>query len=529
VARLFVQLKLRLLLGALRGSKQIKASFIASVIAACVFAVGTFISLAVLRGNANAVDLSTVTFTSYAFGWLILPLLVFGLDGTLDPSTLALYPLRLRPLAIGLLAASAVGAWPLANLIGLLGVTVGLAHGALGLVVAVVAVVLQLLFCMVLARAVTTGLAGMLRSRRGKDFAGFLVVPIFALYEFFAQVVPKLAASGKLTGSSFRSADDVLRWFPPGLAAQSIQDASTGHAGLALLRLALLAVIIVALGAAWIRSLARALVTVDTTTQTAAVRGSGLPFGKRRGPGPTVAARVWVYQRREPGAMIMWAIVIVISCAVSASTVLTPAYMVAVIASVGMGSAFVSIYNANVFGMTGPAFVIEAMALTGRRAMRGYFAGVDFALGVVAVPVLLVVGFGISAVAKHPVDGFLSASAVFAGVGAAMGLSNLFAATMPYPVEKRAGNPTPRAIDGYKGQTLAASFGSLLGVGIALVPVVLAIAFTGSVAAPVRMPILVAAAAVYGLALATLGARIAARVAAEKLPELVQIAARSVL
>ena len=40
------------------------------------------------------------------------------------------------------------GAWPLANLIGLLGVTVGLASGALGVVIAVLEEEqLQVLFC----------------------------------------------------------------------------------------------------------------------------------------------------------------------------------------------------------------------------------------------------------------------------------------------------------------------------------------------------------------------------------------------
>ena len=39
-----------------------------------------------------------------------------------------------------------------------------------------------------LARFVTTGMARLLRSRRGKDLAAFLIIPIFALYEAFAQV-----------------------------------------------------------------------------------------------------------------------------------------------------------------------------------------------------------------------------------------------------------------------------------------------------------------------------------------------------
>ena len=192
MARLLVQLKLRLLLNALRASTAAKVSFVVSTVFACLLAAGTFAGLAALRGQPASVDLTTVIFTLFAFGWLILPIFAFGLDGTLDPATLALYPLRTRPLAMGLLAASATGAWPLANVLGLLGVTVGLARGAFGLLIAVLAVLLQVLFCITLARLVTTSMARLLRSRRGRDLAAFLIVPIFALYEFFTQVVPKL-------------------------------------------------------------------------------------------------------------------------------------------------------------------------------------------------------------------------------------------------------------------------------------------------------------------------------------------------
>lgn len=233
MARLLVQLKLRLLSNALRSSTQAKVSFVISTIFAVLVAVGTFAGLAALRGHSAAVDLTTVVFTLFAFGWLILPLLAFGLDGTLDPATLALYPVRTRPLAVGLLAASATGAWPLANVIGLLGVTVGLARGGLGLFVALLAVLLEVLFCITLARFVTAALAGMLRSRRGKDFAAFLIIPIFALYEVFTQLVPKLTAEGKLTPASFAGIDTWMRWIPPGLAAHAIQDASNGHPGTA--------------------------------------------------------------------------------------------------------------------------------------------------------------------------------------------------------------------------------------------------------------------------------------------------------
>ena len=528
MARLLVQLKLRLLRNALRASTGNKVAFIFSCIAAVAVAVGVFVTLALLRGNGAAVDLTTVVFTVFAFGWLIVPLIAFGLDGTLDPATLALFPLRLRPLAVGLLAASATGAWPLANVIGLLGVTIGLAHGAAGVLIAVLAVLLQVAFCIVLARFVTTGLAGLLRSRRGRDLAVLLILPIFALYEAFVQIVPRLTAEGKLTAASFAGVDSWLRWIPPGLAAHAVLDASDGHAGTAMARLALLAAVIVVLGWLWVVSLSRSLVSVDTTTQAAAVRGSALPFA-RYGLRGTVLARFLVYQRREPGSLILWGIIAVIMAASSVSTIRTPNYVFALLFSAVLGAAFVGSFHANAIGMTGPGFGLEAMALAGRRALRGYFSGQDIAFALIAVPLLVAVSFALAAVAGHPADGFLAAAVELAGIGAALGLASIFTVVLPYPAEKRAGSPTPRAASGYTGRSVGATFATLFGVAALVLPVLLGATLTGSAPAAVRMPVLVACGAVWGFGLAWIGVLVAARAAEQKLPELYQIAVRSKL
>jgi hypothetical protein len=74
------------------------------------------------------------------------------------------------------------------------------------------------LFCIVPARFVATSMSRLLRSRRGKDLAVFLVLPIFALYELFTPVVPKATAEGKLAPAAFAGADAWMRWTPPGLA-----------------------------------------------------------------------------------------------------------------------------------------------------------------------------------------------------------------------------------------------------------------------------------------------------------------------
>ena len=205
-----------------------------------------------------------------------------------------------------------------------------------------------------------------LRSRRGKDLAALLIIPIFAAYEGFIQIVPKLTSEGALTASSFGGVDLWLRWTPPGLAVHAIRDASTGHPGTALLRLALLAGIIVVLGVAWIRSLNRALVTTDASTQSA-VRGAALPFA-RYGLRGTVAARFWLYQRREPFALIYWGITAVIMVVVAIRAVLTPDWFGGLLASGAAGGAWVGFFHCNAIGMSGPGFGLEAIALNGGAA-----------------------------------------------------------------------------------------------------------------------------------------------------------------
>jgi ABC-2 type transport system permease protein len=529
MARLLVQLKLRLLLNALRSSGAAEASFIVSCFFALLVAVGAFIVLALFRGSPTSVDLTTVIFTLFAFGWLLMPIFAFGLDSTLDPATLQLYPLRTRPLAVGLLCASLAGAWPVANVVGLLGVTVGLARGGLGELFAVLAVLLQVLFCVTLARLVTTTMARILRSRRGRDFAAFLIIPIFALYEFFAQVVPRLVATGALHASIFDSFDAWMRWLPPGMAAHAILDASTGRAGVAVLRLAVLAAVIVVLGALWIRSLGRALVTADSSTQSSRVHSAALPFAWSGVLG-AVAARFWIYQRRDPTSLAYWGMAAVIMGAVSASAIFGKQHHPGVLlAGAVVGAAFVGYFHANAVGYAGPPFIYEAAALTGRRQLRSYFWGQDIALSVIAVPLLFAVAVGLSAAAGRWEYGFFVAALAVAGIGAALGISNILTATAAYPMAKRAGSPLRQAAPGYTSYGIGGVLANVGTVAIAEIPLIVAVVLLGSRPSAVWYPVLLCCGAAYGFGLVFVGVRLAAVAAERKLPELCQIALRSQL
>jgi ABC-2 type transport system permease protein len=86
-----------------------------------------------------------------------------------------------------------------------------------------------------------------------------------------------------------------------------------------------------------------------------------------------------------------------------------------------------------------------------------------------------------------------------------------------------------QAAQGYQGQQFVTVLGSVGGVAIAAIPVIVAVLLTNTAPAAARLPALVAGGAVYGCALAVAGVRIAARAAEGRLPEITQIAIRSTL
>jgi ABC-type branched-subunit amino acid transport system ATPase component len=317
--------------------------------------------------------------------------------------------------------------------------------------------------------------------------------------------------------------------YSTGMRKKAMLGCALIHNPSALLRLALLAAVIVAAGWLWIRSLSRAQVTADTTTQSSQVHGAALPLA-RYGLRGAVTARFWIYQRREPASLVFWALTAVIMVAVSARAILGPhGHPAFVLGSAVLGAGFVGYFHANTVGLTGPPFVLEAMALTGRRGLRSYFFGQNIVLGVIAVPLLAGVSFGLAAVVGRPGFGFLGTAVGLAGLGGALALSNIFTVVMAYPMDKRPGNPIRQPASGYTSYQFLAVFGSVGGTALAAAPVIIATVLTSADPASVRMPALLLFSTAYGLALAKAGPRIAAAAAEGRLPELCQVAIRSKL
>ncbi|HTF49175.1 MAG TPA: hypothetical protein VK735_17170 [Pseudonocardia sp.] len=271
-----ISMKLRVLrhsLGGIRG-----AFFGIGAVIGLAVAAGCAVFLALHPGGLTVgTDLASALIAVWTLGWLFGPILAGGGDETLRPENFALLPIRPVPLAVGLFGASLAGVAPLVTLIvfaGLVCVAVPVGTGAV--VVAVLAVALQLAMAVLLSKVVIAGLGALLGSRRGKDL-GVLLTALAALaywpasYAFQTLGPIVLGQSSPVFSAALRYLP--TGWGPTAVAASAAQDwlAALGW-------LLALAVVDGLLVLAWSRLLVRRL----TTSQSASQPGRSARTGPAR-------------------------------------------------------------------------------------------------------------------------------------------------------------------------------------------------------------------------------------------------------
>ena len=147
-------------------------------------------------------------------------------------------------------------------------------------------------------------------------------------------------------------------------------------------------------------------------------------------------------------------------------------------------------------------------------------------LCVIGTPLVVAVCFALAAVAGDPGMGVEATPVVLAGIGAALGLADLFTAALPYPMVRRAGSPILLPAPGYAGYRLGALL-VLAGTAVLAAPVIAGAVLAANGPDAIRIGVMLPCAAAYGFALAVIGVRLAAKVAEGKLPEMCQAALRT--
>ncbi|MEU5888441.1 transporter [Streptomyces sp. NPDC047461] len=519
VTAVVVRLKLSLLRNGLKQSGGRRAAYIASAVVTLLFAALQLLGLIALRGNEHAVSVVVLLVAVLALGWAVMPLFFPSGDETLDPTRLVMLPLRPRPLVRALLAASLVGIGPLFTLCLLVGSAISVAHGALAYAVGVVAVVLALLVCVALARAVAAANVRLLTSRKGRDLAVLsgLVIAIGAqLVNFGAQ---RLGSSGL---AELDPAGEVLRWVPPASAIGAVESVSEGSYGVAAVQLALSAGALAGLIAVWARHLTLLMTAPDGSTLQSAGESASrerTPTGLGRllptGRTGTVVERSLRYIWRDPKTKAAWVTSLAIGLIVPVFNALQGTGSI-YFACFAAGMLGIQMYNQ--FGQDTSAFWIVALTISSTRDAYVELRGRALALLLITLPYATLVTVLTTALlgdwARLPEALGLS----FALLGAMLATGAWASARFPYSIPQEGyKNVAP----GQAGLAWISIFGGMVGAALLCAPViVLTIWLNVSANGDDWTWLLLPAGAVYGAGITLLGLRLAAPRTAARLPEI---------
>lgn len=539
-ARHFVRLKLRVMGNNFRGQGWRVALFVAGVVGG-LWAAGTGFFLFAAPG---LVDEGRYALMVAAFGggltvlgWLLLPLVFFGVDETLDPARFALLPLPRRTLVTGLFAAAFVSVPTIAMLLALCGlvVTAGALGGWSAAAVMAVGVAAGLLLCVAAARAVTSAFATALRSRRVRDLAAVLLAVLAALLGPLQLL--GVAALGDADWERLDGVAEVIGWTPFGAPWTAGIDVAEGRLWAAPVKLLITAVSIVALLAWWSRSLESAMVGAASAGPAPARRGvtggavaqlfpRAVGWARRDRFGALVSreARYWWRDARRRANLITVAVVgIFVPVMVNLGgsgfdvgaeqgfSVPDTASPVLVSLSMLFVGVLAAVTLANQFGFDGSAYAANVVAgVPGQVELRARMT----AFSLYVLPMLAVVAIVLAAVLGEPGWVGVMAGTLLATYGAGLAVNCFVSVLGAYSLPETS---NPFAMN--SGAGLAKGFLTLLAMlatAVAAVPMVVAAGLLGDVWLWLALPL----GAAYGLGAALLGAYLAGDVLDRRMPEL---------
>ena len=239
-------------------------------------------------------------FSMIFLAWVAGPLLLGGVDDTLDPDRLVLFSLTRRELRTGLLVSSMVGFVTLGTVLALAGVVAGYLTPDLRGALVVVACVAELVLAVIAGRALSVALLRAGRSRRGRDVSVVVASLSVAVLWLGAQ------SFNVLSGTRFDRLVRVLVWTPAGSLGQAVIDARSGRVGVAATRIALALGLAWVLVRVWIATLERLLVAPPNSSAAGRRRSTGNPLlghwpaGFARVPGLVVFVKELRYAARSP-------------------------------------------------------------------------------------------------------------------------------------------------------------------------------------------------------------------------------------
>lgn len=261
--------------------------------------------------------------------WVVVPLLAYGVDDTLDPARFALFTTPTPAFGAGLILAGAVTIPGLLTLGGLLAMTLAWVSSPAAIPAWIIAAVLGFAICLTLARVCTTAAATQLRSRRGRDVAAGLGMVLILGAALLPSAMDGIDLQGIWDASGPVLA--VLAWTPLGAPWAIPGAVAAGSFGLGAAYLVVSLAWLAAILYLWVRLLGPAM-TMPAEASAATRKGKGtfalpqrlhetfrLPL-----PSAAVAARALRYWRSDPRYFTQALTVILIGPVLAFVLFLTP-------------------------------------------------------------------------------------------------------------------------------------------------------------------------------------------------------------
>lgn len=405
-------------------------------------------------------------------GWLLGPLLIAGVDQTLEPAKLAPFPIPRQQLFIALTASGVLGIPGVVTSIAVLASAIVWWRHPLAILASLVCTVIAVLTCVVASRSITTLSAGLASGRRFRELTGIIViVPLVLAGPIIIGVTAGLTEFSELLP---RVADG-LAWSPLGAVWAVPADVANGAWLMALARFAIALATLGILGWLWHSALNRALDAPIRTTSRARTQNGigffGIVPGTRLGAVTARALSYWVRDPRYARQLITIPLIVVLL--IFYSTLDGGASWLPNVAAPIIAFTFaLSVYSDVSFD--GTAFALHVSSGVPGWADRG---GRALAVVSFAVPVVIVVAIATTlisgTVADLPALLGLSLGLVLTGLGAASVTSALLVFPVPAP-----GDSPFKSQPGAALPSTLASFGTWGAMTVLALPeIVLSIVF----------------------------------------------------
>jgi ABC-2 type transport system permease protein len=524
VVGIFVRLKLRLLANGLQDTARLVGVAVGAAFTLAMTPLATIGWLELRDHPELAADVGVVVFTAVTLAWIIFPLGLFGTDDTLDPARFAALPLRPRTLVTGLYVGAFAGLAPLATTALLAGSVFGLSTGPGSMVIALLALALEVALCVAVSRALASALSGVLRSRRGRDLAVLVGVLIGGSGQLVMLGTAYVSGSADLVHSTA----SVLRWAPPGMAAWAAADAAAGHYLLAIAGLAGAALAVALLLLWWGRTLTGAMVTTDASTARAARPAGRRAWLQRMHPGGragAVAVRELRYNWREPRRRSAWVAAVLFGGIGPFLLLRQDGAGASGVYVVCLTAGIIGLQAANQLGIDGPATWMHVATWRDPRDIRADFAGRNLALALIGAPILLVIAVVLAVIAGSAGSALEPFALACAVLGIAFGVGNVASVLAPFPVPESTTNVFSGGNTGQGCLAGVVVIGSLASTWLLSLPLLAAPLLT-RLDRPVMAASVYLGGIGYGLVMAWLGRYLAGAMVYGRQPELLGLLTR---